>query len=249
MASLASAGTETAAQLGPLARILGIFYRPGATFADIARRPTFILPMLLVTLAALATGLLLQQKANWAEYERQTEQANPAFSRLSRGEQDEYLARRIHADEKYAWITVSVQVPVLEVAAAFFYWLAFNAIAGAKLRFKTAVAVESYALLPNAVAFVIWIAALIPKAPASLTNFRILRTGLSSYLSPSAPGWLQMLAGSVELFWFWTMILAAIGFAVAAAPKVSKRVSWTIVFGLWIAYVAAKVGWALLFGY
>jgi hypothetical protein len=249
MASLATAGTGTEPQLSPVARIIGIFYRPRATFEDIARRPTFLLPMLLVILAAAATGLLLEQKANWPEYERQTEQANPAFSRLSKGEQDAYLARRIESDEKYAWITLWVQVPVLEVCAAFFYWLAFVAMAGAKLRFKTAFAVEAYSLLPYAIGFVVWTIALVPKAPASLTNFRLLRTGLSSYLSPSAPAWLQILGGSIELFWFWTMILTAIGFATATMPAVAKRTAWLIVFGLWLAFVAAKVGWATIFGF
>lgn len=237
------------AGMSAVARIVGVLVRPGATFEDIVRRPTFLLPMVLVTLAAMAAGLTLEKKTNWPEYERQTAQANPAFSNLSQAAQSDYLAQRIAVDEKYAWLSLWIQVPVLAAAAAFFYWLVFNAITGAKLSYKTALAVDSYALMPYAIGFLIWFAAAIPKAPGSLVQPRILRTGLSAYLSASPPAWLENLAGSIELFWFWTMALTSIGFAAATAGRVSKKMAWGLVFGLWLAFVAAKVGWALIFGH
>lgn len=248
MASSAQVSAGSDAPIGPAGRIVGVIFRPVATFREVARKPNFLLPLVVVTLLALITGLVLKTKVNWNEMGRRTAARDPAFAQLPQAQQDQIVASRVEMARKYTWVALAAEVPVLELASAFFYWLAFNAILGAKLSFKVSFAVLCYAYLAYAVGFIILCVVLAPRAAGSFADPTLVRTALSAYLPVGTAPWLENLAQSIELFWLWTMILTAIGFAAATAGRVSKRAAWSMVFGLWLAFVAAKVGWALLFG-
>ena len=248
MASLAEAHSRPDAQIGPAGRIIGVLIKPVATFEDIARSPNFLLPLIVVTFVALVTGLVLKEKVNWSEMARRAAARDAVFSQLPQAQQNEIVGQRAEQARKYTWIVLAAEVPLLELASAFFYWLAFNAILGAKIGFKGSFAVLCYAYVAYAVGFVILCIFLAPRPAGSFADPTLVRTGLSAYLPVGTAHWLENLAQSVELFWFWTMILTAIGFAAAVAGKLSKRAAWGMVFGLWLVFVAAKVGWALLFG-
>jgi predicted tellurium resistance membrane protein TerC len=58
---------EAQASLSPIARITGVFFNPKTTFADIARRPTWIAPMLLLFVIYLGLNLALVNRADWLQ--------------------------------------------------------------------------------------------------------------------------------------------------------------------------------------
>ena len=54
-------------RMGEFSRIVGVFFEPSKTFKDIAERPTWIVPMILVILAILA---ILAKRAPISEHKR-----------------------------------------------------------------------------------------------------------------------------------------------------------------------------------
>src|ERR1035441_2697905 len=53
------------AGMGELARLTGVFFEPGKTFADVAQRPSWFVPMLLTVLFGLIFCVVVGQRIGW----------------------------------------------------------------------------------------------------------------------------------------------------------------------------------------
>src|ERR1039457_2773575 len=53
------------AGMGELARLTGVFFEPGKTFADVAQRPTWFVPMLVTVLFGLIFCAVVGQRIGW----------------------------------------------------------------------------------------------------------------------------------------------------------------------------------------
>ena len=76
--------------MNELSRIVGIFFEPDKTFADIAERPRWLVPMVLVILAGMAYIYLFGAHVGWGPYlhrlldnNRQIQQLPPEQRHLS----------------------------------------------------------------------------------------------------------------------------------------------------------------------
>src|SRR5258707_12869873 len=70
---------------GPInhfARIIGVFFSPKATFEDIAKRPSCILPVVLMTVLGAAVAFVMNQKVDWRDVasKRIEESSRTAYS-------------------------------------------------------------------------------------------------------------------------------------------------------------------------
>ena len=65
------------AQMGAFARITGVFFEPGKTFADIGRRPQWFLPLLLIVLSAIAFYAVYGQRVGWERFMQQQLATSP----------------------------------------------------------------------------------------------------------------------------------------------------------------------------
>jgi hypothetical protein len=60
---------------------------------------------------------------------------------------------------------------------------------------------------------------------------------------------IKTVAGSIDIFTIWFLILVTIGLAaIAGSKKITTGKTATVVFGFWVVYVLLKVGWAAVFG-
>src|SRR5438445_719727 len=122
----------------------------------------------------------------------------------------------------------------------------FNLFKGAGLRFGQGFAITVYAFVPALISSVLAIIILLIKKKGDVDPEHFLAGSLSAYLPDPSPKWLDMLGQSIELFWIWTLILIAIGFASANPKKIKPGSAYGIIFGLWAIWVLCKVGWAAL---
>src|SRR5258707_5364002 len=51
---------------GSLARIFGVLFSPDTTFASIARRPTWLAPLLVMIVLSIVSGVILSSRIDWA---------------------------------------------------------------------------------------------------------------------------------------------------------------------------------------
>lgn len=246
-ASTSSTSGEPGSRISPLGRVFGVFFKPRETFEDIARRPTWVLPTVLLSVLALGLSLLFTQKVDLASYLRNQADQNAKFAQLPQDRQDETLHSRVVL-ARYS-LGLNVLVPGLLIGVvACFYWLAVNAASGAGLRYATVAGVVAHGLMPWGLLEVVALILLALKPPGMLDSQNLVKTSLGAYLPAGSPAWLVSLGGSLELFWIWSLVLIAIGLWTANPRKISKAAAFGTVFGLWLVWIIARVGWTAFFG-
>jgi hypothetical protein len=232
--------------LSAMARITGVLFSPSKTFADIAQRPSCVVPFFLLIVLALGVSILIGQKTDWRSFfERQMNQ-NSRFDNMSQEQKDRILESQVTWAPKISFVFGPVIVGVTILFLSLVYWGAFNLFKGAALRFGAGLAITAYAFVPGLISSVLAIIILLIKQKGDVDPEHFLASSLSAYLPDPSPKWLDSLGQSIELFWIWSLVLIAIGFAAANPKKIKPGAAYGIVFGLWAIWVLCKVGWAAL---
>ncbi len=232
--------------MGAFARVVGAIVSPKATFQDIARRPSWALPFVLLLVLTLIVSVLLAQKADWRGFfERQNSQ-NSRFDNMPQEQKDKITEAQLNWTPKLTPVFGVVGVTVFLFAALLIYWGAFNLLKGASLNFNTAFGITTHGFVPLLISSVLAIVVLLIKPTGEVDPEHFLASSLSAYLPDPSPKWLESLGNSIELFWIWSLGLLAIGFAATNPRKIKGGSAFAIVFGLWLLWVACKVGWAAI---
>ncbi|MGH7455659.1 MAG: YIP1 family protein [bacterium] len=233
--SNSSVGAAVVAQAkGPLERLIGVFVSPASTMQDIAARPSWIVPLIIVTLVGalgafflkdviLQTQLEAMEKRNMTA--EQIEQARPTM-------------------EKVMNITVPliplITTPLFYLIIAGLLMFVGNVILGGEAKFSSLFAITCWSGLISVLGSVINIPIMAKKMVMESA------TSLSSLLpSEENKTLLYHLFSQIDLFWIWWV--AVIGFGVAAVYKFSTRKAMTMVFTLWAIYVVIAVALKSIF--
>ncbi len=247
MATTPSPAAEAQAPINHVGRIFGALFSPKTTFEEIVRRPSWIAPIILLTILSLGVSVLLGQKVSWERVVARSIEQSPRAQQLSaeRREQQIAIGAKIARVAVYVFGTLGSLIFTVIMAAIFLG--AFNLLAGAGVRFGTAMAISSHALMPSAISSVLAIVVLLVKSSDTIDPNHLLATNLGALVSSDAPKWLEKLAASVDIFWIWILVLLAVGFSAANPKKVSMGKALGIVFGLYVAFRLVVVGWAAAF--
>ena len=235
------------AAISPFGRVIGVFFSPKATFEDIVRKPSWLLPILLTTILSIAVSVSINQRMNWREFMSQQIEKSPRAAQLSA----EQKQQQIEGGAKFTPIvtyTIGVCGPILAtLIIGLIMWGAYSLIGGISTNFSTAFSITAHAFLTGLVSSPLLILTLFlkPFGTADLEN--PLATNLAALLSEDAAKWLVALCKSIDLFTFWTLILLAIGFAAVNTKKLKGAKPFTVAFGVWAVWVVCRVGWAFIF--
>ena len=245
---MATASTlEPPARLNAMQRLRGVFFQPKATFADIAARPDWILPTVLLCIASFAVIFVFTQRVGWHGYmEKQ-------FAKSSRAQQmsAEDREKAIDAQSRYApyfgyvFGTVGVALSIVVLAAVGLG--VFNLTAGAQLKFKTCMAIVACAWMPFLLAYILAIVVILLKPPDMVDLDNLLASNPGALLASDAPKWMLALLGSLDIFVIWTLLLQAVGYSTANPRKIGFGRALVTLIVVWIIWIAAKVGWAAAF--
>jgi hypothetical protein len=228
------------------ARFVGIFISPRATFADIARRPDFLAPLIVLILTAVVVSEIVLAEVDMGRIVRtQLEQSGRANSMSP-----EQVQRAIEQGARVATIIGHVGFVFAIIGlliAAGICLLVVNVIFQGGTNFKTVFSVACYSNLVSVLGSVIVVLVVLfgdiehfnPQSPTP--------TNLGFFLSPrETPRALFSLASSFDIFTLWIIVLLGIGLSEATARKVkSTSISLTLL-ACWLAWVLAKVVLAML---
>lgn len=207
-------------------RIIGVFVSPEPTMQDIAARPTWLLPLLLVIIvgsvgsiflkdAILQTQLEAMEKRNMTA--EQIEQARPMM-------------------EKMMGITTpiiaAVSTAIIYVLMAGIGMFVGGVILGGEAKFVTLFATICWSGLISILSSLVNIPVMVSRnALESATSLGIL-------LSPDAKGsFLYNLLSKIDLFSIWWLVV--VGFGFAAAYKFTTRKAMTTIFIVWAIITVA----------
>ena len=241
------AQAQPQAAISPFGRVIGVFFSPKATFEDIVRKPSWLLPVLITTILSIGVSFAINQRMNWRDYISQQMEKSPQAAQLS-AEQKE---QRVEAGAKFsAPFTYAIGAcgPILAVLIiGLIMWGAFSLLGGISTNFSTAFGITAHAFLTGLVSSPLFILILYlkPYGTADLEN--PVAANLAAILPEDAAKWLFALCKSVDLFTFWTLILLAIGFAAVNPKKLKGAKPFTIALTVWAVFVVLRVGWAFIF--
>jgi hypothetical protein len=238
---------ETQAKVSPFGRIFGVLFSPKPTFEDIARKPTWLLPVLLLAILGAVVAVGINQKMNWREYMSQQIEKSPAGAQLSTDQKQQ----RIEAGAKFAPISAyvfGIPAPVIVVlVVALIMWGAYNLLGGANLNYKTALAIVSHAYVPLIIGNLLFMIVLFLKPYGTLDLDNPVATNLAAFLPEDSAKWLLALGKNLDIFVLWITLLIAIGFAAANPKKLKGGKPYTLAFGMLAVWVILRVGAAFIF--
>jgi hypothetical protein len=226
----------------PLARVAGVFGSPALTFASIARRPGWVLPVAISTLLSIAATAAILPRVDFDRAVRER------FAAKGVTMPEEKVEQIIDAQKRfsglgYVWALLANTTIALILATVF--WVSFKAF-GWDLAFRQSFGVTSHALLPYIGTSMLLI--------LFVTRLDLVNPGDLGDLTKSNPGFLvdrlanpvlHSLASSLDVFTLWVLALLVIGFSIAA--KVPRKGAAAVIVGLWGLYVLGKAGVAALF--
>jgi hypothetical protein len=247
MSANPNALAENAVPIHHFARLTGVFFSPKETFADIAARPTWIVPTVVLVLFTIIACVALNQRMDWRQYMSQQLEHDSRTADLS-AEQKE---QRIEAGAKYAPIfTYVLGIPaplVLVLLVAGVMLGVYNLTAGANLNYVTSLGILAHAYLPTIVSTVIFLLVLFLKPPGTFNLDNPVATNLGALVPDDAPKWLMKLGISFDIFSFWILILIAVGFAAARPKKLPFSKAFTIAALSWAIFVLVRVAGTWIF--
>lgn len=227
----------------PLARVAGVFGSPGPTFESIARRPSWLLPIVISTVLSIAATAAIVPRMDFDTAVRE------AFAKRGISAPEERIERTVEVQKKFAgffayvWALFAGALVALVLATVF--WISFKAF-GWDLAFRQSFGVTAHALLPYIGAtmlLILFVTRLDLVNPADLGD--LTHANLGFLVDRHANPVLNSIARSIDVFTLWVLALLVIGFA--AAAKVPRRKAAILIVSLWVIYALGKAGWTAIF--
>lgn len=236
------------AGISAIGRITGVFFSPKATFEDIVRKPSWALPVILITVLSLCVSFAINQRINWREYVGQQIEKSPSAANMS-AEQKE---QRIEGGAKFSppfTYAIGLLLPILAtLVVAVAMWGGFNLLGGANTNFSTSMGITAHAFLTGLVSSPLFILVLYLKPYGTVDLDNPMATNVGAFLPEDSAKWLMSLGKSIDVFSFWVLILLGIGFACTNPRKLKGSKAFMIAFSIWAAYVVVKVGFTAILG-
>jgi hypothetical protein len=222
-------------------RLAGVLFSPAETFEDIARKPNFVVPLVLILLISFVSTIILVPKIDFVEsFRQQMEQQNKNMS-----PQDVERAAKMGAafGKVMAYTGPIWGIAILVIIAAILM-LAFR-LFGGEGTFAQSFAVTLYAWIPMCLNSIVTTIVAFSRESIDPTQMQTLVKSNPAFLVEMKTNpMLYSLLTSLDIFTIWTLILLTIGFA--AVSRFSKAKSAVIIVSLWLATVVVKLGFAAL---
>jgi len=221
------------------ARLAGVFFSPGKAFADIARRPRWWVPVILIAILSTIYLSAFTQRVGWESVIRAGMDNNPFTQNLTAQQREQQIevAAGLY---KYVGYTSIIGTLFSVFIVAVILMFLFDTMMSAGVGLKRMMAIVSYGILPLLVQTALSMVVLFLKDPEEFNLRNPIMFNVGAYMSADSPAALRALGSSIDLFSLWILVLLAIGVS-AAARKVSFGKAFTTIASLWALLVCLKV--------
>jgi hypothetical protein len=233
--------------MGEFSRITGVFFDPKKTFEDIAKRPTWIVPLVLIMIAVLAVSVTMAQRIGWERIVRHGMEASSRAQQMTPEQREQGVAMGVKIASIMGYVGI-IFVPVIYVIMAGVLLGVASGIFSAGVRFKQVFAVVCYASLTGVIQSILTIVVICLKNPDEFNSQNPLAFNPAAFMDlGTSSKFLYSLATSLDLFYLWTILLMAVGLKAAAGKKLSFGGALFAVVLPWAVYVLGKSALAGLF--
>ena len=231
------------------ARFIGVFLSPGETFADIARKPDFIAPLIVIIIAAVAFTETMLAKIGMERIVRQSMEQSSRTQNMTPEQMQQAVSQGVKIGGIITHVAGLIGPPIYLLVIAGIGLLIVNAILGGQAKFKSVFSAVCYAYSPALLGTVMGIALILFGDPENFNAQNPVPTNVGFFLNwreTSKP--LMAIASSFDVFTIWFVLLAGIGLSATTERKAKASTVSIIYFGLWIVWVLGKAGLSMLTG-
>ena len=227
-------------------RITGVFFAPVETFADIARKPDILAPLLVILVVGFATTFMAMPKLDWeAMLAVQTEMVQKSNPNLNTADLERIQKTMLPFTKAMVAIGPALLI-VGYLVIALVLWGGCRLMGGSG-GYKQALSVTLYGHFPRVILMIVGTVVVMIKGSVNPIYLQTLVkssvAGLANLDMMTQPVLFTLLA-HLEIFKIWTLVLLIIGFA--AVSKLSKAKTAAIVLSIWVMWLIVKVGFAAL---
>jgi hypothetical protein len=227
--------------MGEFSRLVGVFFEPTKTFRDIAQRPSWIVPMVLVILAVIGVTATISQRIGWERILRHQNETNSRMQQMDPAQREQAVAMQMKFAPVIGYVGAIVGVPIVDVVIAAVLLGVAGGLMGGGMRFKQVFAIVAYSGMPGLVSAILSVVVIFLKNPDDYNVQNPLAFNVGAFMDPNtASKFLYSLGSSLDLFVIWTMLLMATGLKAAAGKKLTFTGALVAVLLPWAVVVLGK---------
>ncbi|MBI2214444.1 MAG: YIP1 family protein [Acidobacteria bacterium] len=226
------------AKPNPFAMMLGALFAPGDTFGAVARRPVWVVPLIIYVLFSIAGTVLVMPKIDFesavrAQMEKQGQEID-----------DKTLDMIIGIQKPVVYVSSVVMIPIAILIIAAVHMAGFRAFGGVGT-FGQFFSVTTLAWMPLLVQSLIGQIVIFTRKSISVEQIQTaVMSNLGFLTSPIDNPARFALLSSIDLFSIWVVALLIVGFAIVSKLPRAQAIGIVVVF--WLIYVIGKTGIAAI---
>ena len=220
----------------PAQRVIGVIFSPDATMASIAKRPDWVLPLVLILVASFIAGIVIAQHVDFGATVRESVEQNKNLSQ-------EQIDRAVNMGSAIGKVTTYLSPVIGAISLLIIAGVLLLAVRlmGGEGDFKQAFSVTCYASIPGIIRAVVLVIIILARGGmiTAQTLQTLVRSNLGFLADFKANPMAFALLSSVDLFSIWFVVLLIIGFAYVS--RLSKAKTAVIIVVLWIVATGFKL--------
>ena len=235
----------TPPKINHFARLIGVVFSPGETFADIAKTPTFWLPLVVTMAFTLLASQVVVNRVGLENLVRSQIMKSSRAPEMSKAQIDAGVEMGVKIGRVTTWLNpLFVIIGILIVAGVLL--LMANFVFGGSATFKQLMAVAAHSAAPISVVSAILSCVIVfIKDPGDVDVENLLVTNLGVIVSAETSKFLHRMATSMDLLSFWQIFLLATGIS-ASSSKLTFGKALAAVLIPWALYVLVVSGFAAM---
>jgi len=235
--------------IAPIQRPFRVLFSPRAVFESIRDdvRWEWLVALLLLATIGVGVGSILVPKVDFETYiQTQLEKRDANMSQ-------EDMDRVVAMQGKFTGVFIRfvqplLMGPIVYLLVSLLLWVLLKLVGG-EAKFSVVFTVYMHALMPLAVASLLWIPVLLPRESVDMEAVqggRILASNLGWLAPPGTGVAVKALLASFDIFSIWIIWLLSMGLSVAG--RVSRTAATSLAVGVWVVWILIKVGLAAIGG-
>ncbi len=225
--------------MSELNRLAGVFFTPSAALRDVARRPRWWIPMIVIGVVSTLLITAFGQHVGWERVIRRSIDQNPRSQNMTGAQRQQAIELGERITPFIAYIApVGTAIMIVVIAAVMIFFT--NSLMGADIAFPSMLGVVGYSGLPPVlVTAALTALVMFLKSPDDFDINNPLAFNVAAFLPDGSARWLVTLGTSLDLFSFWRIGLLALGIT-AAAPRIRFGQALFAVLFPWMLLVAIR---------
>jgi hypothetical protein len=230
----------------------GIFFEPTRVFQALRNRPRFLIATIICTVFYMAFQITFMQKVGYERVMREAVENGPRADQMTPEQKEAAIQMQSGPIVKAISFASAPLIFAIIFAGGAALYLLGSMLMAKQITYKQAIAVWAYSSLPPIVlSMVVNLVLIFLKSPddydiVSASRRGLVRANLSFLSDAKAAPILFTVLGSLDVFAFYGMFLAALG--LRKVGKMSSGSAWGVVLGIWIFGLVVRIALAGLFG-